>query len=725
MIKFQTTSPIWEPKDIKHVLNIAIDDEMLVKNNKKIEYYNVPASFDIETTSFYQFSQLNQQDEKVAIMYEWTLGINGQVIIGRTWEEFLFVLETIETVLGLYPDKRRLVIYVHNLSYEFQFMCRRIKWNYIFAMGMREPLYAVTEGGVEFRCSYLLSGYSLMKLGDELQRYRVPKMVGDLDYSLLRHRLTPLTPKEIKYCENDVRVVMAYIQECIENDGGILRVPLTKTGYVRNYCRNSCMYEGSHKKNPKKYRDYRALMNSLTMTAKEYEQCKRAFQGGFTHASAVYAGFVQKRVASFDFTSSYPYTMIAEKFPMSSGRLVKLESEEQFEKYLKIYCCMFDVVFYNIEATTIVENPISVSRCPKREGTKINNGRIVKAAVLGTTLTEQDFAIIRRFYKWERMEIHNFRVYKKDYLPTDFVKAIVKLYKDKTQLKGVIGKEIEYLVSKGMLNACYGMAVTDICRDEFLYEDDAWDKRKPDLEEAIEKYNKGKKRFLFYPWGIWVTAYARRNLFSGITEFDLDYVYSDTDSIKVLNYEKHMDYIEKYNAYVRKKLERACAHHGIPMSDVEPETIKGEKKLLGVWEFEGVYDFFKTIGAKRYMVREGDHMSLTVSGVNKFMALPYLLELHGISYTKGKDGLPIVAAGSDTTAVFAEFEDGLAIPSEYSGKMTHTYIDERRTGSLVDYTGIKCDFDEYSAVHLEPAPYKMSLAEDYVKYLLGVRQHER
>ena len=726
MIKFQTSSPIWEPKDIKHVLNISLDDTMLVKNNKKVEFYNAPASFDIETTSFYApSSQLDQPDEKVAIMYEWTLGINGQVIIGRTWDEFIQVIEEIENQLKLFPETRRLIIYVHNLSYEFQFIRRRFQWSKIFSIGMREPIYAITEGGVEFRCSYLLSGYSLQKLGDELQRYKVPKMVGDLDYSLARHHLTPLTARERKYCENDVRVVMAYIQECIENDGGILRVPLTKTGYVRTYCRNSCMYQGSHKKNVKKYQNYRGLMKSLTMTASEYEQCKRAFQGGFTHASAIYANELLHDIASFDFTSSYPYTMIAEKFPMSTARLVKLNSEEEFERYLKLYCCMFDVVFYNIEATTLVENPISVSRCPKRANYRINNGRIVRADILGTTLTEQDFAIIRRFYKWDHMEIHNFRIYQRGYLPTDFVKAIVKLYKDKTVLKGVIGKEIEYLVSKGMLNATYGMAVTDICRDEFIYDDEEWSKSKPDLEEAIEKYNKGKKRFLFYPWGVWVTAYARRNLFSGISEFGMDYVYSDTDSIKVLNYERHMDYIRKYNELVRRKLEKACEYHGIPMSDVEPETIKGEKKLIGVWEFEGVYDLFKTIGAKRYMVLAGKHMSMTVSGVNKFKALPYLLDRHGFTFTIGKDGLPILDKTDLIKVVFDDFEDQMQIPAQFSGKMTHTYIDERRTGSLVDYTGVSAPYDEYSAVHLEPAPYKMSLAEDYIKYLLGVKQHER
>lgn len=726
MIKFQTSGPIWDPEDISHILNLAVDDTMVLKNNKKVSYYNVPASFDIETTSFTRSSRLDGSDEKVAIMYEWTFGINGHVIIGRTWEEFITLIDRVCADLDLDPESRRLIIYVHNLSYEFQFMRKRFQWHKIFSLSMREPVYAITEGGIEFRCSYLLSGYALAKLGDELQRYKVPKMVGDLDYSLHRHAKTPLTDKELKYCENDVRVVMAYIQECIENDGNILKIPLTKTGYVRKYCRDSCMYEGSHKHNTKKYQNYRKLMQSLTMTPDEYKQCKRAFQGGFTHASAMHSGGTLHQVSSIDFTSSYPYVMIAEKFPMSSSRLVKLENKEQFERYLQLYCCMFDVVFYDIEPLVLYENPISVSRCPIREECIINNGRVVKAKRIATTCTEQDFIVWRRFYKWDHMEIHNFRVYQKGYLPTDFVKSIVKLYKDKTELKGVVGKELEYLVSKGMVNACYGMTVTDICRDEISYtEEDEWEKEKPDIDDAIEKYNSGKRRFLFYPWGVWVTAYARRNLFSGITEFGLDYVYSDTDSIKAINYNNHLDYIRKYNEYVKKKLQAACTYHGIPFSDVEPETIKGEKKLLGVWDFEGTYDTFKTIGAKRYLNAKNGHVSLTVSGVNKFVALPYLLDKYGYSYTIEKDQLPTVTDGTDLTPLFDDFEDGLEVPASFSGKLTHTYIDDARYGVLVDYTGKGLHFEELSAVHLEPAPYKMSLSEDYIKYLLGVKQREK
>lgn len=712
-IPFITESPIYSPEDIEEVLKISVNEAMIVSTGQRkeseniVRVFEVPASFDIETTSFYVDS------EKAAVMYEWTFGINGNVIIGRTWEEFEEMMKTIQEVLNL-SDDLRLIIYVHNLSFEFQFMRKHFEWKKIFAIDTRKPIYALTTMGIEFRCSYLLSGYGLAKLGDELQKYPVKKMIGDLDYSLMRHSKTTLTPEEIKYCENDVRVVMAYIKERIEIDGSITKLPYTKTGYVRNYCRNACLYTGTnHKKNVGKYASYHNLMQALTLEASEYQQLKRAFQGGFTHANALYSEQELENIASYDFTSSYPYVMVSEMFPMSKGRLVngngQLHSKDEFFSMLKRYCCVFDVKLYGVMTKVVHENPLSLSRCYGVKNEVTNNGRIVCCDELGTTMTEQDYFIYQYFYSWEKMEIANFRIYEKGYLPTDFVKSILKLYSDKTTLKGVKGKEVEYLAGKGMLNATYGMAVTDIARDESIYNDSGvWITEPCDVLKAIDDYNNSKKRFLFYPWGVWVTAYARRNLFTGIIQIGNDYVYSDTDSIKLKNHEKHKEYFENYNAQCKRKLEAACAFHKIPFESVEPSTIKGVKKLLGVWDFEGVYKRFKTLGAKRYMVEEADgEVSMTVSGVNKAFAIPYLLEQYG------NDG------------IFEAFTDNLYIPPDYSGKNTHTYIDDIVKGFLTDYNGVTFEFEELSGVHLEKAEYRMSISAQYIDYIRGVRVIEK
>ena len=150
----------------------------------------------------------------------------------------------------------------------------------------------MTDFGIEFRCSYQLSGYSLDELGKTLTLFPdVRKAVGELDYHKIRHSETELTDEELEYCRNDVRVVMAYIAERMQFDGSISKLPRTKTGYVREYCRNACFYEnGIRRKKSFKRLQYMQRMRGLTLTPDEYEQNKRGFAGGYTHASAFRAG---------------------------------------------------------------------------------------------------------------------------------------------------------------------------------------------------------------------------------------------------------------------------------------------------------------------------------------------------------------------------------------------------------------------------------------------------
>ncbi|MGC7960576.1 hypothetical protein, partial [Salmonella enterica] len=76
---------------------------------------------------------------------------------------------------------------------------------------------------------------------------------------------------------------------------------------------------------------------------------------------------------------------------------------------------------------------------------------------------------------------------------------------------------------------------------------DEWGINKVNIDEEIENYNNSRKRFLYYARGIWVTAYARRNLWTGILAVGDDYIYSDTDSLKVRNYDNHLGYINWFN----------------------------------------------------------------------------------------------------------------------------------------------------------------------------------
>lgn len=690
------------PINSKHFLNNI--DQILcpitfVKKGKKEQLGNVASVFDIEATSFYY------NGEKKCCMYAWVFGLNGRCIRGRTWDEFFEVINTLNRYYNLNTEKR-LVIYIQNLSYEFQWFRKYFQWEKVFCVDDRKPVYAITKNGIEFRCSYILSGYSLEVMGENLTKYKVKKMVGDLDYKLARHSRTPLNEKEWGYILNDGVVVMAYIQEEIERLGSIAYIPLTKTGYVRNLCREKCL------KGDDRWQ-YSKLMKYSTLTPKTYRQSKRAYTGGFTHANVNYVGQVLKDVHSYDFCSSYPAVMVSEKYPMGAPKIVCPKNEQDFKDYINGYCCMFDCKFNEIYAKVDYENYISVSRCTDIEHYILNNGRVIEAETLTITLTEQDFFTISELYSWDTIEVSNFHIFYADYLPRDLVLTILELYKSKTELKDVEEKIVEYMVSKGMVNSCYGMAVTDPCRDEIVYSDDIWKTEKSNIEEQIEKYNSDRNRFLYYPWGIWVTAYARRNLFSGINEFRNDYIYSDTDSVKVLNAEKHYAYIENYNKRVTSKIKACLDHYNIPLEMAFPKTVKGKVKPLGVWEYEGKYDRFKTLGAKRYMVEKDGEISITIAGVGKKAGIKYLRHTY-----KTND------------AIFEAFEEDLVFPAHYdyngddengSGKLLHTYIDTEMMGYIVDYLGNKSEYHELSGVHMENTEYSLSLAEDFKNLLTGIR----
>ena len=671
-----------------------------IKTNKKVTYLNIESAFDIETTSYIS------NGEKSAFMYIWMfgMGLGKEIFYGRTWEEFLDLCERLQHYFSL-NENRRLVIYIHNFGYEFQFMCKYFNWENVFAVNERKPIKALCSYGIEFRDSYILSGYSLANTAKNLTTHKVRKMEGDLDYSLIRHQSTQLTEKELGYCSNDIEIILAYINEQIDQYEDITKIPLTNTGRVRKYVKDACYYTSSNhrKSNRGKYQRYRQIMTDLTLDKATYIQLKRAFMGGFTHSNPNHTGKTLENVSSIDLTSSYPTVMLADKFPMSRAKKLNITKVDELKKAMSLYCLVFDLKLEGLRNTLKYESYISESKCFKMVKPVINNGRVYDAEMIQTTITDVDFNIIEKVYEWDKISIANVRGFVKAYLPKSIIESILNLYQDKTTLKGVEGKEVEYLLSKGMLNSVYGMCVTDVVKDEHVF-NDTWGIERVDVDEKIDEYNKSKNRFLFYPWGIWVTAYARRNLWTAILNIGDDYIYSDTDSIKMLNFDSHKEYVEKYNKHIGKKLADMMEHYKLNVELLAPKTIQGKAKPLGIWEFEGNYSHFKTLGAKRYLVKENGEFHLTVAGLSKKNGINHMVNI----------------CGGDTEQVFNIFNDDLYIPTNKTGKMTHTYIDTEKEMFVVDYDGVQERVLTLSGIHLEPCDFTLSISEQYNQFLRAI-----
>ena len=81
-------------------------------------------------------------------MYMFEVNLDGVKFAGRTWKEFVDFLQLVSEVLNLNPKRRKLIVYVQNLAYEFQFMRRWLQWVKVFAIDERTPVYALCELGI-------------------------------------------------------------------------------------------------------------------------------------------------------------------------------------------------------------------------------------------------------------------------------------------------------------------------------------------------------------------------------------------------------------------------------------------------------------------------------------------------------------------------------------------------------------------------------------------------
>lgn len=675
---------------------------------KTDKYSNDILTFDIETTSAWIKDGKLIQYEKgrpneywndlqpVALCYLWQFSINGDVYYGRELEEFW-------KILGDLPADVKFIIYVHNLSYEFQFLCNILTWKNVFARTPHKPMKCSCEEypQVEFRCSYILTRLSLASWGKQLG---VEKAVGDLDYEKIRTPLTPLTEEELHYGEMDCRVLEAGIRDYLKKYKTVRNIPLTQTGTVRRVVKDLLTSD-------KEY--VRKIKKLVPKSAKEYKRLQKIFAGGYTHANQMYSGkVIDEYIEHYDFASSYPTVMIAEKYPMSRwyyNGVNKIPDDSEFEDTAFIFC----LEFQNIRSISF-NTYIQTSKC-NGTGFKFDNGRLLEAETMEITVTEQDWITIRNNYEWDHMNVRKVYRADKDYLPRPFLEYILELYGNKTSLKGVAGQEDLYLQSKQYINSLFGMMVTALIQSEIEFENGQWTTKALTEEAVIKKltklkdfHDREKRYFLSYSWGCWVTAYARRNLWKCIESCDHEVLYCDTDSI-FLRGEHSFSW---YNEEVTEKLRKSCEYNKLDFNLTRPKTPKGVEKPLGIFEKEDDCCQFKTLGAKRYVERRinDGKLHLTVSGINKDA-----VELLQDNIDNFRDGFNFDKDADCVTKKLSTYLDDipdLTWPDGY--KSSHRFgINMRNTGYEMTIT------DEYKLL-IKYMEYTLDdLPEAFINHLRG------
>lgn len=573
---------------------------------KKVIYKNCICGFDIETTRLPEIEQ--------SIMYIWQFGVLIDdciyYIYGRTWEEF-------ETFMQRISDSHlRLVVYIHNLSYEFQFLRNVFTFSNedVFAVKSRKILKCVSEDyNIEFRCSYLLTNLGLDTFTKKMKVEHQKLSGEEFDYSKKRYPWTKMTAYEMQYSFNDVIGLLEALHEQFAQwNDNLYTVPLTSTGYIRRMTKDAL----------KNFNYKQRLSIIQSITPELYTELREGFRGGDTHANRYYVNETLYGVKSCDRSSSYPDVIVNDLFPMSPFQKENDCDEDdlhRFAQFGKCYIARFS--FIGLKQKDVFYGSPYISKDKSRflENEIVDNGRILSADFLETTLTDVDFNIVKQEYVWDNIEIHDVFTSTYGFLPSELRNLVIKLYTDKTELKGIKEKENLYNASKALINSVYGMMAQDpvkfdIIFDE-MYEHSFYveDKTEEKKHEKLEKYY--KKNFLSYAWGVWVTAWARYRLKEMVNIVGHSFVYCDTDSVKYLESEDKKEneriemLIKKYNKVRQENSQK---------NDGYATDKHGVTHFMGVYEDEGKYKEFKTLGAKKYVYKYDDGvLHCTIAGVNK------------------------------------------------------------------------------------------------------------
>ena len=638
--------------------------------------------FDIETSSGFlhkdsdtlepylgKSKKYYEDCKKFAICYVWQLSINGNVFWGRTLEDFKDFLQELE-----YYEPHKKIIYVHNFSFEFQFLINVLQFDYVFARQARKPLFA-EWGTYQFRCSYFLTNMSLAVWAEQ-RKLKVRKLVGDLDYTILRTPKTVLTDKELAYCFNDVLVMYYGLQQYKEKYGHIIDIPFTQTGEVRKE-----VIERMNVSSEYKYR--KRCLKLIPETIEDYSLLCDCFMGGYTHSNAVHTDIVLDNVCSKDISSSYPTVMCLEKYPMTYFEET-IPCDDYFNNDNYSYIITFDVEHLRSKRWNTW---LSFSKCTKIKGYSLDNGRVLKADFVQLSLTNIDYEMFQLCYDFENLNIIDFRVSSNDYLSTT--------------LKGIKEQEPLYMKSKQYVNSMYGMMVTKNITDTIEFEEDRWKKELLNENSFYTKIASEKKKlsktFGAFQFGVWVTAYARRNLWQGILALDYNVVYCDTDSIKFIDCDSN--FFNEYNKRIEERENERANMLGIPKEKFCPKDRNGISHRLGIFDDDGQYKKFKTLGAKKYCYVDNDNkLHMTVSGVRKNA----VSQLHNIE----------------------DFKDGTVFDVEHAQKLLMTYIDD-----MTPIVWNKGQYDEFYSKYqhgicAQPTTYSLGITDDYDS-ILTMMQNKR
>lgn len=680
--------------------------------NKSNDYYvNNIMTFDTETTTVFNYGNKwdryyyekdiknykNSDDkslvdyndlEKHTLVYLWTFTLYSEkwdiTFYGRTNNDFYDFIMNLKNILENQEQKNiKMIIYVHNLGFDFTNSLQNIfTFEKVFARKPHKPMYCDTIDNITFRCSYMLTNSSLRNLTKDNVKYK--KKIDFDDYLKVR------TPKcniddVLEYAVLDTLSLAESLQKELDFYKNIYKIPLTSTGKLRREVKE-------YNKNNTK-----ALSRDKTCFVTDVNFLKillKTFQGGDTHANIQYVNIECNNVDSFDIKSSYPAQMILQKYPCTPFHF---EKSENYMDYInnENFCSIGLYAFSGLKFNGIIPYLKSSKSEVLSGNVRYDNGRIWKCDYCEFYLTDIDYELVMKSYNIEKIECKELYVAQKDFLTDTERFFILENYEKKTKLKGLEDRKEDYMRSKNNINSEFGRNVQKPFEQEIIYDNNlGWivEELTDEKIEKILKDKKGKEHHTMYARGVYITAYARKELYNGIDFFGKNnHIYNDTDSCKGFLTSEILEKFKNRNNEIVEKIKTSCTSQ--KMIDMcMPTDIYGNTHILGTWDYEtenDTYKRFKTFGSKKYIYEDSTGLNVTISGLSK---------------------------NSVKKLNFDEIKIGTLFNSQISGRSIAVYQEEQPTAIIDGYISTQ----KYS-LSIVPTTYNLGLTDEFSEIIYEIQ----
>ena len=177
-----------------------------------------------------------------------------------------------------------------------------------------------------------------------------------------------------------------------------------------------------------------------------------------------------------------------------------------------------------------------------------------------------------------------------------------------------------------------------------------------------------------------------------------EFVYTDTDSVKYIG---HFDL-----SIINNKLQKIAELNGAYADDK-----KGKRHYMGVYEFEGTYKRFETLGAKSYVYEDDNNdLHITIAGVPKEAGAMELIKMAFGEYKKSC--VPIADFKRETnTRAFNYYQIGMI----FHDGITETAYHDERCFTQIDIDGHKCELT--SDLVIKDSFHQIGWSKDYTTLL--------